>query len=156
MNKKVSYMPPGYNNITPYLIAKNASKAIDFYKQVFDAKEVLRMEAPNNRIGHAELTIGDSKFMISDECPEVEALAPHTPGCSAVTLHLYVEDVDKVAEKAIAHGAKLLRKIEDQFYGDRCGTIVDPFGHKWHLSTHIEDVSEEETKRRAEKLFANE
>ncbi|MDI9818217.1 MULTISPECIES: VOC family protein [unclassified Legionella] len=153
MNKQTSYLPEGYSTIIPYLIVSNGTKAIEFYKEVFNAKEVLLMEGPDKKIGHAELTIGESKFMLADECPDMEAKAPESYGGSPVGIHLYVEDVNAVAEKAVKHGAKLLRKVEDQFYGDRSGTLEDPFGHKWYISTHIEDVSEEETTRRMKEMY---
>ncbi|KTD18492.1 Predicted enzyme related to lactoylglutathione lyase [Legionella lansingensis] len=148
MTKNVFYLPEGYATITPYLIVKNAAKAIEFYKAVFGAKELMCMPGPNNSVGHAELTIGESKFMLADECPDMDAKAPSAYGGSPVGIHLYVKDVDAIVNQAIKHGAKLTQNVEDRFYGDRNGTIEDPFGHKWHISTHIEDVSEEEVMKR--------
>nr|HAT8713966.1 VOC family protein [Legionella jordanis] len=148
MTKADSYMQEGYSTITPYLIVDDAAKAIEFYKTVFGAKEVMRMPAPNNKIGHAELSIGESKFMLSDEFPEMDAKAPAAYGGSPVGIHLYVKDVDAVAALAVQHGAKLLREVSDQFYGDRSGSLEDPFGHKWYIATHIEDLSPEEIQKR--------
>ncbi|WED44201.1 VOC family protein [Legionella cardiaca] len=152
MNEEISYLPEGYATITPYLVVTDGVKAIEFYKNVFGAKEVMRMESPDKRVGHAELTIGESKFMLADECPESNAKSPKAFGGSPVGIHLYVKDVDATAEKAVNHGAKIVRKIENQFYGDRSGSLEDPFGHTWHIATHIEDVSEEEMSKRLQKL----
>lgn len=154
MDKKNSYLPAGYQTLTAYLIVKNAAKAIDFYKEVFDAVEVMLMESPDKKIGHAELSIGDVKFMLADEHPEMNAYAPDKYKGSPVGMHLYVKDVDATAALAVKHGAKLVRKVENQFYGDRSGTVEDPFGHTWYIATHIEDVSEEEMKKRVADLFA--
>ena len=150
---KVSAIPADYHSITPYLIVREAAKAIDFYKQVFGAVEVMRMEQPEGKIGHAELRIGDSKFMLADECPEMDARAPQAYGGSPVGIHLYVEDVDTIVQQAVAAGAKLTKPVEDMFYGDRSRALEDPYGHRWYVSTHIEDVSMEETARRARELF---
>lgn len=152
MTAKVSYLPEGYSTITPYLIITNAAKAIEFYKNVFGAKVIMSMEAPGNRVGHAELLIGDSKFMLADSCPEMDIKAPESFGGSPVGIHLYVKDVDATAEQAVKHGAKIVRKIEDQFYGDRSGSIEDPFGHIWFIATHIEDVSESDMQKRMEAM----
>lgn len=151
--KKVAAIPAGYNNITPYLIVNRGSKAIDFYKKVFSAKEVMRMEQPDGKIGHAELKFGDTKIMLADEHPEMNAHAPGKFGGSPVGIHLYTKNVDKVADLAVAAGAKLVRPVEDQFYGDRSATLEDPYGHTWHISTHIEDVSKAQMKKRAAELF---
>jgi PhnB protein len=151
---KVSAIPEGYNTVTPYLIIDGAAKAIEFYQHVFGASELMRMDAPGGRVGHAELKIGDSKIMLADECPEMNASSPKKHGGSPVTLHLYVENVDAVAEKAVKAGATLTGEITDKFYGDRSGSLEDPFGHVWHIATHIEDVTPEETQKRAEKLFS--
>jgi PhnB protein len=137
---------------TPYLTVRNASAAIDFYKAAFGATEQYRIEH-GGAVGHAELTIGGSMLMLSDEFPEMDVLGPETRGGSAVCLHLYVPDVDAVVARAVAAGAKILRPVEDQFYGDRGGKIVDPFGHVWWFATHKEDVSPEEIKRRAAALY---
>jgi PhnB protein len=150
---KVSPIPEGYRTITPYLIIDGAAKAIDFYKKAFGAKVVMRMDSPNGKVGHAELIFGDSKIMLGDECPEMEAFSPKKHNGSPVGIHLYVEDVDATVKRAVEAGAKITREVEDQFYGDRTGSLEDPFGHSWYVATHIEDVSEEETKRRAAELF---
>jgi len=152
MKKPASFIQEGYHSITPYLIVEQAAEAIEFYKKVFGAIEIMRMGKPNNKIGHAELQIGDSKIMLADECPEVDARGPKTYQGSPVGIHLYIEDVDAVIDRAVASGAKLLRPIEDMFYGDRSGSIEDPYGHKWYVSTHIEDVSEEEIRKRSAAL----
>ena len=141
-------IPDGYPAITPYLIIDGAAKAIEFYKQIFGATERMRMPMPQDRIGHAELMIGGSLLMLADECPEMKAFAPKGEARAPVSLHLYVEDVDAVVARAVAAGAKLDRPVATQFYGDRNGSIVDPFGHHWSLATHVEDVSHEEMQRR--------
>lgn len=152
--KKVSAIPKGYHSVTPYLIIDGAAKAIEFYKKAFGAKVGLKMEQPDGKkVGHAELKIGDSMIMLADECPETSARSPKTYGGSAVGFHLYVKDVDKVVARTVAAGAKLVKPIENMFYGDRCGRVVDPYGHQWHISTHIEDVSTRELKKRATQLF---
>jgi PhnB protein len=142
-------IPDGYPRVTPYLIVNGAAAAIDFYKRAFDASERMRLTGPDGRIGHAELTIGDSMIMLADEHPAHGARAPTAFGGTPVSLHLYVEDVDATAARAAAAGAKTLRPVANQFYGDRSGTLEDPFGHHWHISTHIEDVPPEEIDRRA-------
>ncbi|MBS0288728.1 MAG: VOC family protein [Proteobacteria bacterium] len=146
--KKVTAIPKGYTSITPYLIMDNASKAIEYYQKVFGAKVVFRMDQPGGKVGHAELKIGDSKFMLADECKEM----PSQPG-SAIGILLYIKNVDSVIEKAVSHGAKLLRPAQDMFYGDRCGSVEDPFGHQWHISTHIEDVTPAKMKKRAAQAY---
>lgn len=150
---KVHYIPKGYNSITPYLIIKNAAKAIEFYKKAFGATEVFRMDDANGRVGHAELMIGDSHLMLADEHPEMGYRSATTIGATPVSLHLYIEDCDAVVERAVAAGAKLERPVEDRFYGDRNGTVHDPFGHVWTVATHVEDVSAEEMEERARKAF---
>jgi PhnB protein len=142
-------VPDGYHSVTPYLIVDGGAKAIDFYKRVFRASERMRMPSPGGKVGHAELTIGDATIMLADEHPEMGARGPRAFGGAAVSLHLYVEDVDATVKVAVAEGAKLLRPVEDKFYGDRMGTIEDPFGHHWHVSTHKEDVPPDEMARRA-------
>ncbi len=146
--KKVSAIPKGYNNITPYLIIDGANSAIEFYKKAFGAKEKLRMER-GGRIGHAELQIGDTKIMLADECPEMQALSPKTIGGSPVSIHLYIKNVDDVTQRSVSLGAQLIRAPQDMFYGDRSSFIEDPYGHRWSLSTHIEDVSPAKVKKRA-------
>jgi PhnB protein len=150
----VKPIPEGYHSVTPYLIVSNAGRALDFYKSAFGAKEMIRMEQPGGRIGHAEIQIGDSRVMLADEFPEMGAKSPDSLGGSPVGLMLYVQDVDSQFRQAIAAGAKEVRPVQDQFYGDRSGTLVDPFGHQWTLGTHKEDVSDEELKRRMAAAFA--
>ncbi len=146
--KKVLAIPKGYHSITPYLIVNNAANAIDFYKKIFGAKEVMRMQQPGGKVAHAELKVGDAKFMLADEHPEMNAHSPQAYGGSPVSIHLYVKDVDTIFARAISAGAKLIRPVDNMFYGDRCGTLEDPYGHKWHVSTHIEDVTPAKMKKR--------
>ena|SRR2546423_11194973 len=153
MATSVKPIPDGYTAITPYLTVRNAAAAIEFYQKVFGAKERLRMGAPGGLVGHAELTIGDAVLMLSDEFPDMDVLSPQAIGGSPVCIHLYVEDVDMVAERAIGAGCKVLRPVADQFYGDRGGRFLDPYGHQWWISTHKEDVSEAEAQRRAKELY---
>ena len=145
----VKPIPEGYHAVTPYLIVDGGAKALAFYAAVFDAVERERIEGPGGKIGHAEITIGDSWIMLADEHPEVGALCPGTVGGSPVTLHVYVADVDDVVARAVAAGARLTRPVADQFYGDRVGGITDPFGHRWSVATHKEDLTREELHRRA-------
>lgn len=146
----VKAIPEGYHSITPYLMFSGAAKALDYYKKVFGATEIMRMEAPDGKIGHAEIRIGDSVIMLADEAPEMKALSPKTVGGTPVGLMLYVEDVDDVFARAVAAGGKAIQPLEDKFYGDRSGTLVDPFGHMWMVATHKEDVPPEEMERRAQ------
>jgi PhnB protein len=149
----VSPVPKGYHNLTPYLIVKGAAKAIEFYREVFRAGELMRMPGPNGTIVHAEVRIGDSPIMLADEMPGVACCrSPESIGGSPVGLMVYVEDVDACAARAVAAGAKTLRPVQNQFYGDRSGTFTDPFGHVWTISTHIEDVSAEEMQRRMSQM----
>ena len=149
MSDKVKSIPEGFHALTPYLVMNDAARAIDFYKEAFGAQEVMRMDAPGGKVGHAELKVGDSIFMLADECPESPYRAPQSLGGTSVGLMLYVEDVDAVVERAVSAGAKLVRPVKDQFYGDRTGGVEDPFGHAWYVATHVEDVPPEELKRRA-------
>ena len=149
MTNKVNPIPEGYHSVTPYLVLRNAARAIDFYKEAFGAQELFRMPAPGGRIGHAELQIGSSRIMMADEHPEIGALGPETRGGATSSLVLYVEDADAVFDRAVKAGAKVDRPLANQFYGDRTGSLTDPFGHVWHISTHVEDVSPEEMERRA-------
>jgi PhnB protein len=148
MTNKVKPIPDGYHNVIPYLIIKGAAAAIDFYKKAFGATEVMRMPQPDGRIGHAEIKIGDSHVMMADEFPEMKIVSPKTLGNTPVGLLLYVEDVDGTVERAVSLGARIEKPVQDQFYGDRTGTIEDPFGHKWTVAVHKEDVAPEEMKRR--------
>ena len=148
MAPQVKPVPDGYNNVTPYLVIKGAAAAIDFYKKAFGATELMRMPHPDGRIGHAELKFGDSHVMLADEFPEMNVVSPQTLGNSPVGLLLYVDDVDATFAKAVSLGATVNKPLADQFYGDRTGTVVDPFGHKWTIATHKEDVSPEEMQRR--------
>jgi PhnB protein len=145
----VQPIPDGYRALTPYLIVADAAGAIAFYQRVFGASERMRHNDPNGKIGHAELVIADSLIMLADEFPEHNARGPAAYGGSPVTLHLYVDDVDAVVERAASAGATVTRPVADQFYGDRAGSVTDPYGHVWHIATHIEDVSAEELARRA-------
>jgi PhnB protein len=145
----VKAIPDGYHSVTPYLIIKGADRAIDFYKKVFGAAQRMRMDGPNATVGHAEIEIGGSAIMLADECPDMGFRGPQSIGGTGVSLHLYVNDVDACFNRAIA-GAKALRPVQDQFYGDRSGTLEDPFGHVWTISTHKEDLSHEELCKRAE------
>lgn len=154
MPSPVKPIPEGYHSVTPYLIVRGAARALDFYKQAFGAIELLRMEAPDNRIGHAEILIGDSHIMLADEHPEMGAKSPETWGGSPVSLMLYVEDVDRVFDQAVKVGATVERPLADQFYGDRTGGLKDPFGHVWYVATHMEDVPPEELDRRARAIQA--
>ena len=144
-------IPDGYHSVTPYLIIKGAAAAIDFYKRVFGAVEVMRMPSPEGRIGHAEIRIGDSPIMLADEHLEMGHRSPQSLGGAGVSLMIYIERVDEVFKRAVAGGAKELQPIKDQFYGDRSGTLQDPFGHTWTVATHVEDVPPDEMRRRAEK-----
>jgi PhnB protein len=141
-------IPDGYTSITPYLVVDGAARAIDFYKKAFGATEFYRLDMPEGKIGHAELQIGSARIMLADEAPEQNAHAPQKVGGSPVSLMLYVENVDEVFRRALAEGAKELRPVQDQFYGDRSGMLTDPFGHTWSIATHVEDVSSEEMAKR--------
>jgi len=142
-------IPEGYPRVTPYLIVDGASAAIDFYTSVLGATERMRMSAPDDRVGHAELEIGDSVIMLADESPEMDARSPRAVGGTPVSLHVYVEDADSTFERAIGAGATALQQVEDKFYGDRSGSFEDPFGHRWHVATHVEDVPPGEMEKRA-------
>ena len=150
---KVRPIPAGYHSVTPYLACGDAAGAIDFYKKAFGAKEILRVPGPGGRIGHAEIQLGDSRIMLTDEYREMDFLGPLTRGGTTVHIHLYMNAVDKRVERAVAAGAKLLNAVQDKFYGDRMGSVQDPFGHVWHIATHTEDLSKAELKKRAEKAM---
>jgi PhnB protein len=147
--KKVSFIGKGYHSVTPYLSIRGAAKAIEFYKKALGAKEVMRMPGPKGDIFHAEIQVGDSRVMLADEYPDIEFLSPKSRGGTTVTLHVYVKDVDATMERAVAAGAKITQSVKDQFYGDRTGTMEDPFGHRWNLATHKEDLSAAEMRKRA-------
>ncbi len=144
----VKPVPEGYHTVTPYLIVSGGAKAIEFYKRALGATERLRLEGPDGKIGHAEIEIGDSVIMLADEFPEMGAKSPPSIGGTPVGICLYVENADARFEQAVKAGAKIERPLQNQFYGDRSGTVVDPFGHKWTIATHIEDVPPEEINRR--------
>jgi len=152
MAGKVKPIPENYHRVTPYLVVDGAAEAIDFYSRIFGATELMRMPAPGNKIGHAEIKVGDSVVMLADAVAEMGHKSPKTLGGSPVSLLLYVDDTDTTVKRAVESGAKLSRPVEDQFYGDRMGTVEDPFGHVWHVATHVEDVSPEEMKRRMESM----
>jgi PhnB protein len=149
MPKSVRPVPDGYHSVIPYLIVNDAARAIDFYEGVFGAREITRFMQPDGRVGHAELRIGDSVVMLADEAPDIGARSPRSIGGTPVTISVYVEDVDATVDRAVEAGAQLIRPVEDQFYGDRAGGLIDPFGHSWHVATHVEDVPEDEMRRRA-------
>jgi PhnB protein len=144
-----SAIPDGYRSVTPYLIVNGAAAAIEFYKHVFAATEMLRMADAHGRIGHAEIKIGDSVVMLADEHPQMGYRSPSSLGGSSVSILLYLEEVDAVFARAVKAGATAQREVADQFYGDRTGTLRDPFGHVWTVATHVEDVAPEEMQRRA-------
>ncbi|HEV7861165.1 MAG TPA: VOC family protein [Acidimicrobiia bacterium] len=150
----VQPIPEGQPRLTPYVCVDGAAQAIEFYTDVLGGTETVRMGGPDGKIGHAELTFGDSVLMLADEHPDMGFISPARIGGTPVTLSLYVDDVDAVFEKALASGAKSLRPVENQFYGDRSGQFEDPFGHRWNIATHVEDVSPEEMGRRAGELAA--
>ncbi len=150
----VQPIPAGYPRVSPYLSVDGGAAAIDFYVQVLGATESVRMAGPEGKIGHAELKIGDSLIMLADASAEMGGQTPGSLGGTPVTLMVYVEDVDAVCEKAVAAGATMEREVDVQFYGDRAGQFVDPFGHKWFIATHVEDVDPEEMQRRAAKVMA--
>lgn len=146
-------IPDGYHTVTPYLIIKGAAAAIEFYKRVFGATELMRMPSPDGRIGHAEIKIGDSAIMLADEHPEMGYRSPQSLGGTAVSMMVYVDRVDDVVKRAVEAGAKEMRPVENQFYGDRSGTLQDPYGHTWTIATHMEDIPPEEMRKRAEKFM---
>ena len=150
--RRVPAIPKGYSVITPYLAVRGAAQAIEFYKKAFGAKEVMRMPGPAGKLGHAEIRIGDSKIMLSDEYEQMNFLGPQARGGSPVHIHLYVKDVDATVAKAVALGARLAREVQDMFYGDRSGSLEDPFGHHWHVATHKRDVPMAEMKRKAQEM----
>ena len=144
----VTPIPDGYNSVTPYLVIKGAAEALEFYKSVFGATELMRFDGPNGTLAHAEIKIGNSPIMISDEWPDMGFRGPKSIGGSPVGIMIYVEDADAMFAKAVAAGGTVTKPLQDQFYGDRSGSITDPWGHMWTIATHIEDVSPEEIERR--------
>lgn len=150
----VNPIPKGYHTLTPYLIIQGAAEAIEYYKKAFGATELMRFPGPDGKLGHAEIKIGDSPFMLADEHPERGILGPKSRGGSTVGLVLHVPNADAIFNQAIAAGGKVLMPLANQFYGDRSGTLEDPFGHTWTVSTHIEDVSPEEMQKRMAALCA--
>lgn len=151
----VAPIPPGYAGVTPYLIVRDAPRAIDFYQRAFGATEVLRLLYPDGRIAHAELAIGQGFVMLAEEMAEMGYRGPQALGGTPVSLLVYVPDADAVFARAVAAGAAAQRPVADQFYGDRSGTLVDPFGHVWSIATHKEDVSAEEMSRRMQSMIAS-
>ena len=147
-------IPDGYHSVTPYLAVEDAAKAIDFYREAFGAEESLRMPGPDGKIGHAELQIGDSKLMLSDPFPQSNVRPPSERGGPTASIFLYVEDVDETFERAQQAGAEVVSELEDMFWGDRFGTLSDPFGHVWSIATHKEDLSEEEMAERSKAAMA--
>lgn len=153
MIQKVKSIPRGMNTVTPYLLIKGASEAIAFYVQIFGAEEIVRLTAPDGRINHAEIRIGDSIIMVADEHPEMDFLGPQSRGGTTVSLLIYVENSDDTFSDAISAGATELRPMCDQFYGDRSGSVTDQWGHVWSIATHLEDISPAELKRRFDELY---
>ena len=151
---KTKPIPDGFRAVTPYLTVKDAAEAIEFYKRAFGAKERYRLPMPGGQVGHAELQIGDCIIMLADECPDFGNQSPQTLNGSPVGFALYVENVDQAFKRAVDAGATVKDPVDNKFWGDRCGSVIDPFGHNWMLLTHIEDVSPDEMKKRAEKMFS--
>lgn len=149
----VSAIPEGYHSVTAYLTCDDCVVALDFYKAAFSATETLRLDAPDGKIAHAEFVVGNSPVMLADEIPEAGNQSPKTLGGAAVSLMIYCDDCDALFAQAVAAGATAVRPVEDQFYGDRAGTVKDPFGHVWTIATHIEDVSNDEVKQRMQAMF---
>ena len=153
MPNRVDPIPKGHRTVTPYLAIKNAAKALEFYKRAFGAVETYKVLVPDGRVGHAEISLGDSLVMLADEFPEYGGKAPDTLGGSPVSIHLYVEDVDAFVKRAVDAGAKERKPVMDQSYGDRSGQLEDPFGHLWWVATHKEDVAPEEMQKRVQAVF---
>ena len=152
MANTVKAIPEGYHTATPYLICDDAAQAIEFYKKVFGATEIMRMPMPGGKLGHAEIRIGDSVIMLADENPEHGVYAPQHYGGTPVSVLLYVEKVDSVFNQAVSAGAKAVRPPQDMFYGDRTSTITDPFGHSWYIHTHVKDVTPEEMRKAMQQM----
>ena len=154
MSENVKIIPEGYHSINPYLVVRNADRAIEFYKNAFGAEERFRMHGPNGKvIMHAELKIGDSVFMLTEESSDMKALSPESIGASPVSLYVYVKDVDSVFNQAVSEGATILHPLKDQFYGDRSGYLKDPFGHLWSIATHKKELSPDELKKAGQAFF---
>ncbi|MDD5036770.1 MAG: VOC family protein [Methylococcaceae bacterium] len=151
----VNPIPNGFHAITPYLIIKDANAAIQFYQRAFGAEELGRISMPGGAVGHAELQIGNARIMLAEEMPRWSTQSPTTLGGSSVGIALYVADVDAVFQRALDAGATMIEPVKDQFYGDRSGTLSDPFGHKWHILTHIEDVTFDIMQQRCDAMFAD-
>jgi PhnB protein len=155
MTNRINAIPEGYHTLTPHLVVNGANQAIEFYKAAFGAEEIIRMPGPDGKaIMHAELKIGDSRLFLAEEFPKMGGRGPHTMGGSPVTIHVYVEDADAVFDQAVAAGAQIRMPMEDAFWGDRYGQVIDPFGHQWSLATHKEDLTPEEMGRRAQAAFS--
>jgi PhnB protein len=147
-------IPEGYHTLTPYLTVEDTAKAIDFYKEAFGAEEIMRMQAPDGSIGHAEIQIGDSRVMLSDPFPQSSVRPPKERGGATASIFAYVEDCDALFDQATGAGAEVTAPLQDMFWGDRFGSLTDPFGHVWSIATHIEDVPEEEMAERAKAAMA--
>jgi len=154
MTRSNNPIPKGFHTITPTLVVHNAAQAIDFYKKALGAKERMRFASPDGKISHAELQIGDSVVFLSDEMPNMGSKSPHSAGTNTGGLYLYVEDVDKSFKQAVDAGGKVTMPVADMFWGDRFGSFTDPFGHSWSLSTHVQDLTEEEVEEGAKKFYA--
>jgi PhnB protein len=154
MTASAKPIPKGFHTVTPSLVVRNAAQAIEFYKKALGAEELMRMATPNGKIGHAELKIGDSIIFVTDESPEMGTKSPQTLGGTAASLYLYVEDVDKAFQRAIEAGGKTAMPVADMFWGDRFGSIADPYGHTWGLSTHTQDLTEQEIEKAAKDFYA--
>ena len=150
MPDKVKAIPEGYEGATPYLIIKDAARALEFYKKAFGAVEIMRIPSPGGKVGHAEIKIGAAIIMLADEFPDMNCKSPQSFGGTPVSIMVYVQDVDEFVKQAVSAGAKVLRPVENKFYGDRAGSLEDPFGHQWHFATHVEDVPPDEMAKRAE------
>ncbi len=150
MAGKVNAIPSGYEGATPYLIIKDAARALEFYQKAFGATEIMRVAGPGGSVGHAEIKIGKAIIMLADEFPEMNCKSPQSFGGSPVSIMVYVQDVDTFVKRAVEAGAKVITQVENKFYGDRSGSLEDPFGHHWHFATHVEDVPTDELAKRAE------
>ena len=146
----VKAIPEGYEGATPYLVIKGAASALEFYRKAFGATEIMRMPTPEGTIGHAEIKIGKAIIMLADEYPDMNCKTPQAYGGTPVSIMIYVPDVDRFVQRAVDAGAKLVRPVEDKFYGDRGASLEDPFGHQWHFATHVEDVPPDEMEKRAQ------